>query len=153
MPTVLELAGVNPRRFPLQGDSLVSLMHSEKMDFWNNRVLWSDEAMSYRTNDDPRVWGSLFFRDWHFLRSSKLVERGTEQPFPAIGFNFARDPREEDAYMPEHSNRFFLERIVSSMTELREANRRIWKAVTAEEDVIEQDPETQEQLRALGYIQ
>ncbi len=86
LPTILELRGIPTESLLLQGDSLVSLVRGERPSFWANRVLWSDETMSYASKETTDVWGSLFFRRWHLLRSPRL--RRVEV------FDFVADPQE-----------------------------------------------------------
>ena len=121
LPTILELLGIPTESLLLQGDSLVSLVRGERPSFWANRVLWSDETMSYASKETTDVWGSLFFRRWHLLRSPRL--RRVEV------FDFVADPQEslprEPGLLARRANRG----AVKLMHEIKQANMAIWRAM------------------------
>lgn len=146
LPTILELLEIPTEDLLLQGDSLLSLVRGERPAFWENRVLWSDETMSYLSKSSTDVWGSLFFRRWHLLRSRGL--RNVEV------FDFMADPQESRPRDPGWLARRANRSAVELMHELKQANLAIWRAVIRDRaETIVIDPRAQEELRALGYIE
>jgi arylsulfatase A-like enzyme len=143
-PTVLELAGVDPKRLPLQGDSLLPLALGEA---WPERLVLSEEVISYDRSRPERVRGSLFFGRWHLLQSRHEGERVLQ------AFDYLADPDEEWALPSVGWDPLLHYRTVGLMRHLKEANLAIWREMTrGESEAVPLDPETQKQLRALGYI-
>jgi arylsulfatase A-like enzyme len=146
MPTVLELAGVDSSALLLQGDSLVPLMHGENMSYWRDRVAWSEEVINYRAREAPQAWASAFFRSFHILRSRSVT---------AV-FDFVEDPSESLPLTPETGGLppgLLDGELGSVMERIQQANIGIWRAITGGTvQPIRYDPEVQERLRALGYL-
>jgi hypothetical protein len=146
MPTILELAGIPTDGLLLQGDSLVPLMRRENSSFWRDRIAWSEEVINYRDREDSEVWASAFFRSFHILRSRRAT---------AV-FDFVDDPSES---LPLTSDTGGLPpglldgELASVMERIKLANIGIWRAITGGTvQPIHYDPEVQERLRALGYL-
>lgn len=146
MPTVLELAGIDSSELLLQGDSLLSLTQGEDMSYWRDRVAWSEEVINYRGREAPEAWASAFFRSFHILRSRRVT--GV--------FNFAQDPDESDPLGPDTGGLpagALAGEFGSVMERIKQANIGIWRAITGGTvQPIRYDPEVQERLRALGYL-
>jgi arylsulfatase A-like enzyme len=157
MPTVLELAGVPTDSLLLQGDSLVSLMQGQELDFWRDRIVVSDEVIG-RPHDDRRSWGSVFHRDLHYLNSRKFSDlaalaNGSVDPRTTLKvFDLRRDPREQrdlgvGADTPlAPASVDFLGKLIARNTEMSEA------LTQDASETIELDPTIQDQLRGLGYL-
>jgi arylsulfatase A-like enzyme len=144
-PTVLELAGVDPARLPLQGDSLLPLARGET---WPERLALSEEVISYDRSHPERVRASLFFGRWHVLWSRHEGERAVR------AFDYFDDPQEERPLRTAAWDPLLQLRTLALLRELKEANQQIWREMTrGAAEAVPLDPETQEQLRALGYIE
>jgi len=143
-PTVLELAGIDPKRLPLQGDSLLPLARGEA---WPDRVAISEEVISYDRSRPERVRASLFFRQWHLLWSRHEGERAVR------AFDYQADPQEERPLATAAWDPLLRRSLLSLLRDLKAANLEIWREMTrGAAEAVPLDPETQEQLRALGYI-
>ena len=143
-PTVLELAGVDPTQLPLQGDSLLPLARGEA---WPPRVVLSEEVISYDRGRPDRVRGSLFAGRWHLLWSRHEGERALR------AFDYFADPEEEEPLRTVRWDALLERRTVSLLRRLKASNVAIWEQMTrGASEAVPLDPETQEQLRALGYI-
>ncbi|MGI9432377.1 MAG: sulfatase [Myxococcota bacterium] len=144
MPTVLELAGIDPKQLPLQGDSLLPLARGEA---WPDRVAISEEVISYDRSRPERVRASLFFRRWHLLWSRHEGERTVR------AFDYHADPQEERPLATAAWDRLLRRDLLALLRNLKESNLQIWREMTrGAAEAVPLDPETQEQLRALGYI-
>jgi len=72
MPTILELAEVKSEHIPIQGDSLVPLMLNKNKNFWDRRVVISEEVMDRQGKSDPGRWASLIYKNWHIINSASF---------------------------------------------------------------------------------
>ena len=163
MPTVLELARVDRDALALHGDSLVDLIEGRNRSYWDDRVTISNEVIEMNTRDEPCDCGSVFFRNWHLINSSTFFFGsphrwyrlpGLWQTFWLKVFDSDRDPEESspvrfsvaDLYL-----RYAYHRIVGT---LHEHNIEAWRSWTGgSTELVEFDPDVQERLKALGYIQ
>ena len=145
-PTILELAGVDATPLLLQGDSLLPLWRGAPQPA--PRLAHSEEATSYQRDRPERVRASLFYRGWHVLHTShedrrsvwifdRRSDSGEERPLATRGLDLLLEPA-----------------LVGLLRAQKEANLAIWSALAAgAPEEIPLDPEAQEQLRALGYIE
>ena len=69
MPTILELAEVDPADLLLQGDSLVGLIEGREPERWRDRVVISEEP-SVMHKQGPCRCASVIHRDWHVNSST-----------------------------------------------------------------------------------
>ncbi|MBU1913480.1 MAG: hypothetical protein KKB22_08110, partial [Candidatus Omnitrophica bacterium] len=164
MPTILELAGINTDKFILEGDSLLSLIREENQDFWDNRLVISEEV-GYKHKKDRNEWGSIFYKDWHFVNSKQFfciswaIEKLLKKEnFPEFGlatklFNNSKDKEEKYAIMTSIPDIFLKLKFRSIIHKLQDNNLKIWKAFTGgESSIATYDKEELDRLKALGYI-
>jgi arylsulfatase A-like enzyme len=140
MPTILDIAGIDASGLLLQGRSLLPLSEGRES---GPRIVLSEEVTNFHGEEGPEVWASVFFRQWHVLRTSSLGA--------AVLFDLADDPREEDAgrEAPE-----LVESSEQLMRKMKETNVGIRLALMAGgAQGVQTSTEDQERLRALGYIQ
>jgi len=161
MPTILELVGIDPSKLLLQGDSLVDLMEGRRLEEWARRIVVSEEPMDRWKNEPFRnqgvfVFGSLLYRDWHFIASRRFwPQRGfVPEGFRMKVFNFAQDGEEEHPL-----SRFFLDlliryRFMSILNGVQSNNLKAHEGWTSEREggTYRFDPDALEQLKALGYV-
>jgi arylsulfatase A-like enzyme len=146
VPTILELAGIERDALLLQGDSLLTLARGERSAFWSDRAAYSDEATVIHSLDEDEVSASLFRGNRHLLASKRV-----DAP---LLFDIVEDPMESDPLGGFGLTRDLRGSVLPVMAEIRAANQRIWKALVHDSPrVVEYDPDAQEQLRALGYIE
>jgi arylsulfatase A-like enzyme len=151
MPTVLELAGVNPQRLAVAGDSLVDLVEGRDAGKWRDRLTVSEEPTAMRRGA-PSGLGSLFHKRWQLMASSGF------EVDPVIGRTrvFAWGPRPSTmrasrAPIPNLLAGFRLRGVLEELQSINIDSRRRWTA-QGEDDVLEVDPEVLERLRGLGYV-
>jgi arylsulfatase A-like enzyme len=153
MPTILELAEVDTGALVMHGESLVDLAEGRRNDYWNERVVMSEEPMAMKKGE-PYVCGSLFFRNWHFISSKKIGNSRIPTPLRTRVYDFRNAPEETRAsyrFMPDVITTWQYWRVVK---ELQENNVAAWKSWTGgEADTLTVDPDVREHLEALGYIQ
>jgi arylsulfatase len=162
MPTILEFAQVDASGLAMQGDSLVGLLEGRDREFWSNRVIASEEAVTrngVRTQRSRglRVHGSLFYRDWHLIASRAFwPQRGYwPESLRLKVFDLANDPQELDPmlrFMPDVYLRYRYTSGLNQLQSISEEARRRW-VVAGQERTHEFDPETLEHLKALGYVE
>lgn len=162
MPTILDLASIDKDNFLIQGDSLVSLMHGKDLDFWDNRLFISEEVTS-KGKDDKSEWASVFYKNWHILNSNKLNDKlyklirnkkVYETFFTTRVFDYLEDKEEEHYLDSSLTDMFFNYKVKRFVRGFQENNMSIWKTLTKDtEKTIKYDPEVQERLRALGYLE
>jgi arylsulfatase A-like enzyme len=146
MPTILDLAGVDRAPLLLQGDSLLPLIRAEAPDFWERRVLVSEEPTRFRKLSESEVSASAIFGPYHLIDSSKLDGERL--------FHLDEDGSEESPIEAPELLAFLNGRIHPYLLKLYAENQAIWRVMTADSpDIVYYDPEAQEQLRALGYIE
>ena len=153
MPTILELAGLPPSR-EAHGRSLAPWLRGEEVDpeAWMSRAIYS-EAWQTRAATTTRVrvkQPTFAVRQGH----RKLIRYIDGPGHRYSYFDLANDPREQyDLYsqMPQVAAelRGMIDRYQAVSDELRAALQ-VEPADHADEDEI--DPEREEKLRALGYI-
>jgi len=163
MPTVLELADIDKSGFLIEGDSLLSLMRGEELDFWNNRLSFSEEVV-HKGKNDKSEWASIFYRNWHIIRSNELNDgisrltkyfngKNSGALFRTRVFNFLKDKEEEHYLNSFLFDLFFQYKVKYFIRTLQENNMAIWKTVTrGTKETIKYDPEELERLRAIGYL-
>jgi arylsulfatase A-like enzyme len=144
-PTVLELAGVDPRGLLLQGRSLVALAQGDGADL-PDRVVVSEEPTRFGDRRRPLRSASLFFRNLHVLHSAAL-ESGQV-------FDLRSDPTER-APLPPGARTKALQREARALFDgLLQAGLEIHSALLrGAESVVPVDPRARERLRALGYLE
>jgi arylsulfatase A-like enzyme len=161
MPTILDFAGVDTSGLVMQGDSLVGLLEGRNPDYWKSRVIASEEVtVRDRVNDSRnrglRVFGSLYYGNWHFIASRMFwPQRGyLPESLRLKVFNQAEDPQEVDSLGRFFPDAYLRYRYTSGLNELQaigeEAQRRFR---SSSETDYEFDPDTLEHLKALGYVE
>jgi len=151
MPTILDLAGVDTENLLMQGSSLVDLIEGRRMDYWNDRVVMSEEPMASPT-DDPCPYGSLFFRGWHFLASTGM--RGVPHAIDKRAYHYVVNPEEARPsfrLVPNVLAWFRHDPVVCDVQADLIAARKSWVG-GANAGALKINPATLERLRALGYI-
>jgi arylsulfatase A-like enzyme len=161
MPTVLEFAGVDAHGLAMQGDSLVSLLEGRRPEFWRNRVIASEEAMTRdrvdpRRNRGLRASGSFFYRDWHLIASRMFWPRRGYWPesLRLKVFNLTDDPHEERAktrFLPDAYLRYRYTSDLNRLQVISEEAGRLFRS--SQEQDYEFDPDTLKHLKALGYVE
>jgi hypothetical protein len=147
VPTVLALAGVKTDPLLLQGDSLLPLVRGEDRERWSRRLAVSEEAIAYKRHRPERVRASFFFGRWHLLRTRHAGHKSVWI------FDYASDPQEERPLGTRRLDPLLGRRTIALLRELKRANLGIFEEMTrGAPESIRLDPDAQEQLRALGYI-
>ncbi len=153
VPTILEVARIRNDGLLLQGDSLVDLIYGRRLDFWRNRFVVSEEVANNQSRKARGRWSSLFFRDWHLIRSrsfGKKAKSSKEQPLQM--FDIVGDRQEERPLRPFFQH-YIEARFSNFIGSLQAENIRIWRHMTSPDpELIRYDPVVQERLRALGYL-
>ena len=161
MPTILDFAGVDPSGLTMQGDSLVGLIEGRNPDYWKARVVASEEvttrdrAKDWR-NSGLRVYGSLYYGDWHFISSRSFWPRSGFVPeaLRLKVFNQAEDPQEGHALLRFVPDAYLRYRYMSGLNELQSISQDAQhKFRSTQETNYEFDPDTLEHLKALGYVE
>jgi len=146
VPTILELAEVDTTRLLLQGDSLLPLWRGDPGAAPG--LALSEEATSYQRDRPERVRASLFYGGWHVLHTSHEDRRSIWI------FDTRSDPGEERPLATRGLDLLLAPRLLGLLRAQKQANLAIWGALAADaSEATPLDPEAQEQLRALGYIQ
>ncbi len=150
-PTVLELVGVDPADLPLAGRSLVPVLRGEADSSWEDRIVLSEED-PIGEGAAPRLWGSLFFRDYHLLYTDSLPG---EEGRPALRlYNYIDDPEETRPLGGDALSELLLGRAEPLLAALAERDTAIRETFRGGGDnAIEMDDETLSALRELGYVQ
>ena len=161
MPTILDFADVDVSGMTMQGDSLVALLEGRDPEYWQSRVIASEEV----TTRDPvkdwrnrglRVYGSLYYGPWHFISSRAFWPYSGYVPesLRLKVFNQAEDPQETRALPRFFADAYLRYRYTSGLNQLQriseEAQRRFR---STQETSYEFDPDTLEHLKALGYVE
>jgi arylsulfatase A-like enzyme len=161
MPTVLELAQVDSSALVFQGDSLVDLIEGRNLDYWENRISVSEEPMTMSAGK-PCDCGSLFFDRWHLLNSTALRWEGVPaflrwripQSLQLRVFDLLEDSEEMEWATWFLPDLVVKHRFQELMHDLQSTNIDAWRNWTAGDHEIQKlDPDTQEHLKALGYVQ
>jgi len=145
MPTVLELAGIDPGPLALQGSSLLPTIRAGRSAVAPDRVAIVEEGMSYGSDAVGEYWGAVLFRDWQVIRSPVLERRVVLRLGPAAG---------DSAPVPSTGAS---ERLAAAaerlLAELREIDTGIRLAVThGDAAPVEWDPSFRDELRRRGYV-
>lgn len=144
MPTLLDLLGIPRDGMLLAGDSLVPRIRGEASERWEQRIAVSEEAMILPGLPREVPSASAFYGRWHLLRSEKVGD--TEV------YDYHADPQETRPVREPLRERLAAE-LEPLLADLKASHVRIREGVTGEaSDVVDVDPESQDQLRALGYI-
>jgi len=154
MPTVLDLVDIDTSEMALFGDSLAPLMHGERKTYFGNRIVVSEEPVALESKE-ANGYGSLFYRDWHMLYSSRVDHGalyGVATGFRA--FNFRSDPQEDVRWTRFAVDRALRDRCIGIMQEVQTSGLAAWNLWRGDgEQSTSHDPATQEHLKALGYIE
>jgi len=160
VPTILDLGGIDRSGLLIQGESLVDLIEGRDPEYWQNRVVISEEPTAM-LKEDPCTCASLIYRNWHLVASTWTWPGGplvswfpTPQAVAKLRvFDFHEDPQEEGlfwSFLPDLHLRWLHYRTVSRLQEL---NGSIHSRLTADDDASKRlDPATIEHLRGLGYV-
>lgn len=160
LPTILDSQHIRSPELLFSGESLLPLIRGENIDYWNNRMVVSEEVTFKTKGLRGDNWGSLFFQDFHAINSNcfrwesfKLGRGELVQGGEAKLYNFSLDPREEDDLLASIQEDWFEKVFRGVMFEFQSAQSEILKAINRDESsVIRYDPEVVEQLEALGYL-
>lgn len=124
----------------------------------------STEEVSNRTKFDARPSGSVFYRDWHFLTSrdlpgpASLARHLGLRGFPSLGletraFNFRTDPDERRLLLWFGVDPLLRRRLRLLRETTDDQNQQIHASIGSRvPGTFVQDPEVQDRLRALGYV-
>jgi arylsulfatase A-like enzyme len=162
MPTVLELARVDASGLLMQGDSLVDLVEGREISKWRNRVTLSEEPVLMdkakpSRNRGLRVFGSMFYRDWHFIASRRFwPQRGYwPESLRMKVFNIANDREEArelwSAYLDLYLRFKFTQALNGVQGNSMGAGKKWSDGGNAPEYKF--DPDDLERLKALGYVE
>jgi len=124
-------------------------------------VAVSQEVKSRSRTNETDNWGSLFFRNWHFLNSNAfdwLGERDKEGEFSKVAtvrlFDVDSDPDEEQDLIGEFESDALQEWSGHVLRTFAVSHSRIYRALNGDrEENVLYDPESLEQLKNLGYLQ
>lgn len=142
MPTVLELAGVDSSKLPMLGQSLVGAMQDEAASPGARPILSTDPLLM---PDGSRAMKgfSMVFDDLHLVEHESL-------PGPEV-YDRASDPEELHPLATESELVTQAERLSRA---LMDVGPRVQRAIAGGEPAsVPVDPQAQEQLRQLGYIE
>ncbi len=162
MPTILELAGIQPGEIVMQGDSLVGLIEAPDSIYWRDRVVVSEEPMALDRahpgdNKGLRVFGSFFYRDLHLIASRAFWPRRKIIPesLRLRVYAYRDDPQELDRLLRYWPDLWLRYQYTAGMNKLRETNQETWSRFTSDGhgQNVRYDPGVLDRLRALGYIQ
>jgi arylsulfatase A-like enzyme len=142
LPTILELAGIDNKNLLLAGDSLLPLIYGKKTDFWNNRIIVSDEVHYRKARNDRRALASIIYNGTHILSSDK---------HPMRRFDYLFDKEETaGAALPPGLKEYWK----SFIRKLQANNFAIWQTITKNKPgKIKYNPKTIKHLKSLGYVQ
>jgi arylsulfatase A-like enzyme len=158
MPTILDLAQVDTHGFLMQGDSLVDLIAGRRLSYWNDRLLVSEEPDEMSTiSKEPRLCGSLFYHQYHLLSSRSLFKGCSNIPafLRLVVFNTLKDPAESAPVFSYFPDLYLKYRFSRTFEELQSSDIEAWKSWTrnTQNRIHRIDPQTQKNLKALGYVQ
>jgi hypothetical protein len=137
---VLDLAGIDAAGLPLHGRSLVPLMVGNETGVPAEAAV-VQETMLYARADDPRIYGSLLWDRWHYLRSQRVGR---------VLFDHVADPEEDDPRVPSAE---FDRRARHLLSELRRLDEELHHHFRGDSpDEVEVDLDTIHNLEALGYL-
>lgn len=149
MPTVLELAEIDPDAFLLQGESLLDLIDGRRPEYWERRLVVSEEPMSM-TKTQSCDCGSFYFGKWHLMSTRFLGS--LQEPGHRV-FDLDRDWGQSSETTPWREGRSLGRRFPGVLEEFLATNRESWRNWTGgEQTQVPVDPQALEQLRALGYV-
>jgi arylsulfatase A-like enzyme len=161
MPTILELAEVDPADLLLQGDSLVGLIEGREPARWRNRVVISEEP-TIMHKQGPCRCASVVHRDWHVNSSTAahpwISRAGRFLPsvIPFVNtraYRFRDDPTERNALLPALPDLYLRWLTQDLLAQLQDTNMITQRRLTAGENVdLQLDPDTLQHLRGLGYV-
>ncbi|MGH6899171.1 MAG: sulfatase-like hydrolase/transferase [Geminicoccaceae bacterium] len=161
VPTILELAEVDPAGLLLQGDSLVGLVEGREPARWRDRVVISEEP-TIMHKQGPCRCASVVRRDWHVISSTSahlwLVRGGRFLPglIPFVNtrvYQFRDDPTEQSALLSAVPDLYVRWLAYDVISELQDTNMTTQRRLTEGESVdLQLDPDTLEHLRGLGYV-
>jgi arylsulfatase A-like enzyme len=159
MPTVLELAKVDPTDLLLQGDSLVPLIEGREIERWRDRVVISEEPAAMLKHQ-PCLCASAIHRDWHLVSSTEFWPgrggRWLPNVLPFVNtrvYRFREDPTEQNPLLSALPDLYVRWLAADTFSELQAANMITQQRLTAGELVdVQQDPDTLEHLKGLGYV-
>lgn len=159
LPTILELAGVDRSPLLLQGDSLVDLLEGRRTAYWNDRLVVSEEPMSFY-GGRPVPSGSFLLGDWHLIASRYRFKPGEQDPSHRgaapgeLQLLRIRDGSGETR-APEQPPPRLAELYWEAMRALQANDAEAWLAWTAgrSEKTHKFDPDTVDRLRELGYME
>jgi hypothetical protein len=158
MPTILDIAQVDTQGMLLQGDSLMDLIAGRRTSYWNDRIIVSEEPDEMSgISKEPLLCGSLFFHQWHLLSSKSLFTGSPYLPpyLRLMAFDTIKDPSESSSILSFIPDLYLKYRFANTFEELQSNNIEAWKNWTrnTQSRIHKVDPQTQRNLKALGYVQ
>jgi hypothetical protein len=156
-PTILELADVDTSNMLFQGDSLIDLVEGRRAKDWPNRLVVSEEPREMvSTAKQPRLTGSLLFRNMHLISSRNLFKGSWRLPafMRLLVFDYHNDPAESIPILSFLPDIYLRYRFAKVLTELQANDIDAWRRWSDEKNrrVHKLDPAEQKNLKTLGYI-
>ncbi len=140
-PTLLELAGIDAP-IELEGTSLLPLIERDPKDWTPNPVFIDHSA----AKQDHRLLG-LIVDDWKYIRNLDAQLQDPEAPAVEMLFDLSRDPGELEDLAAAHP-----EKLDALRQQLFRMNEKALQQAVAPTAATDLDSETENQLKALGYI-
>jgi hypothetical protein len=159
MPTVLEVAQVDPTDLLLQGESLVSLIEGREPERWRDRVVISEVPVAMLKTQPCRC-ASVIHRDWHVVSSTWLRPTHGRRILPKLHallktqvYRFRDDPTEVSPVLSAMPDLYVRWLAFDLFSQLQDLNTTTQRKLTEGENVdLQLDPDTLEHLRGLGYV-
>ncbi len=164
MPTILDFAAIDQKELLIAGNSLISLIQGRDMEFWDHRLVITEDALNSALLSRNN-WMSILYQDKHFVNSyysiriAEYMEKRFGIPnFPefSIGskaYNYLTDKDEAKPLLEFSLNLGSRLRISNVMNKIRNNNLEIMKSMNPSfEEDLSVDPEIQERLKSLGYL-
>ena len=160
MPTILELAGIDSKKFALHGRSLLDLIAKKRKKLWKHRLLVSEEPTTLELQGDPDlIVGSLIKGNQHWIRAgvglpySSTLTRTLSEPEVMI-FDMSSNP--EEFIRGRALSSLLVKQVYSDLIRrIRDLSRKTKGHIIGSDDEDyehEVDPEAVKQLRDLGYL-
>ncbi|MBI5189986.1 MAG: sulfatase [Nitrospirae bacterium] len=143
MPTVLDYAGIDSKRFQLCGDSLAGLVDGKDPKFWDERLTFADEVSTRKGKSDRDARGAAIYKG--YLYTVKPGANGKAEWLSVDG---------SDSLEPEGITGRAAAMLLSGALEgMQGRSLGIWDgAVKGRETEKKEDLAARDKLKALGYL-